>query len=219
MAATLLQIRTQIRQNLNQSSAPTTGLWSDVQLNQKIINRIRRLNRYFRIGSIDTSITTTSNTVQYSFPTSVVRINKIELWDLYNSPNANLGEVVNWKTFNDAGTWKIIFPQSLSSDSTNPSLYTLKLFCEKRLTEPAADATTLNCQLEEEELIVLGASMDCMRDLMRSRVDMTRYLAEAIGTGGSTIDIARAINEYRMQYNEIFNELRRSKAQKLSFGL
>src|SRR3990167_886850 len=219
MSATRSEIRTQIRQNLNQTSAPSTGLWSDTQINQKITNRIRRLNRFFRIGAIDTSLATSSCTVEYSFPTGVVRINKIEMWDLYNTPNTNLGEILNWKTFNDAGTWKIIFPQELSYSSDNPTAYTLKLFCEKRLTEPSADGTSLDCQLEEEELIVVCASMDCLRDLFRSRVDMTRYLVEAIGTGGSTIDIARAINEYHAQYNEIFNELKRSKAQKLSFGL
>lgn len=218
MSATLTQLRAQVRENLAQPSAPTNGKWSDTHINQKITNRIRRLNRYFKVGTIDTSITTTTNTFEYDFPTDIVEIDKIELWDLSDSDNYfTRGEILNWKTINDAGTLKIIFPDALGYDSTTASRYTLKIFGKKRLTEPAADDTSVDCQLEEEELIVLGSTIDCLRDLYRNRIDMTRYLANAQRQSGSTIDISRAISDYKQEYYEIWKDLRKNKVQKLSY--
>lgn len=212
MSSTTAQLETQIRQNLNQPVAPSSGLWSSTQIQQKIANRLRRLNRFFKTGSIDTSITTTS-AVEYNFPTGVVSIDKIELWDTSVSPNTNKGELTNWKVFNDAGTLKIIFPSALLYSTGTPTTNTLKLYSHKRLNEVTPDL-----QLEEEELVTLGSTMDCLRDLLRSQIDMTKYLASAVKGQGNTADVLNAIREYRNEYNEAFNYLRKSKVQKLGFG-
>lgn len=212
MASTIAQLRGFVRDNINQPSAPSSGLWSDAQINQKITNRIRRLNRYFKTGTIDTSLTATTG-ISYNFPTNIVSIDKIELWDLYSTPTSNLGELTNWKVFNDAGTWKIIFPSELPYSTTNPTRYSLKLYAHKRINESTPDV-----QPEEEELIVLGATMDVLRDLLRSQIDMTKYLAQAVKGQGTTSDVLNAIREYRQEYNEAFAMLKKSKIQRLGFG-
>ena len=220
MAATLSALRTQVRENLGQSSDPSSGKWTNVEITQKINNRIRRLNRWFKVGTIDTSITTTSNTFEYNFPTDVVEIDKIELWDLSDSNNyENLGEILNWKTINDAGTWKILFPDELSADSDTPSRYTLKIFGKKRLTELSDDDDTFNGELEMEEWVVLGASADCLRDLLRSRVDMSRYMAQAERRAGNEIDISRAIREYQSEMNTLLSDFKTARAQRLSYEM
>lgn len=214
MATTLTALESKVRDNLNQPAAPSSGLWSSAQIQQKIVNRIRRMNRYFKTGIIDDSTATSSDDYQYNFPSGVVSIDKIELWDTYSNPNVPFGELVNWKTMNNDGVMQIIFPQLLPYNSVNPAAYTLRIYGKKRINE-----SNPNMQPEEEELAVLGATMDCLRDLLRSQIDMTKYLASAVKGQGTAADVVMAIREYRQEYNDLFNQLKTSKTQKLSFGM
>ena len=213
MSATLLELRTQVRENLGQSSAPASGKWTDAEVDQKINNRIRRLNRYFKPKDLDSSITSDNSSISYDFPTGVVSIDKIEVWDATTSPDTFEGELVNWKVWQDSGTKKIMLPTAF--DGT----YTLKLFGYKRLSELSADGDAVDCELESEELLAIGATIDCLRDLYRNRIDMSRYMTEANKKSGSTIDIARALSDYKSEYNEIWTRLKTSKVQRLTFGM
>lgn len=211
MSATLSNLRTQVRENLGQPSTPTSGKWTDNEIRQKINNRIRRLNRYFMTKDIDTSTTVDTTNVEFDFPSGVVGINRIELWN--SDSTTNYGELLNWKTWEEAGTKKIIFP-----DVFNSTTNILKIFGYKRLTELSADADAMDAALEAEELVVLGATMDSLRDLYRKRIDMSRYLAEVQKQSGSTIDVARAISSYKEEYNQIWSRIKTSKVQRLGFG-
>jgi len=148
MSATLSQLRTQVRQNLGQTSAPSSGKWTDAEINQKINNSIRKLNRNFKIRDIDTSVTTDTTSLEYSFPTGFVEIDKIQLWN--SALTTNYGELLSWKVWEDGGTKKICF-----NDVFDTSGYYLKIFGKKRLTELSSDTESVDCELEVELLVVL----------------------------------------------------------------
>jgi len=211
MSATTEELIVQVRENLGQPNAPSSGKWSDANILQKMNNRIMRMNRWFKIKTIDTSITVDTTSFEYDYPTDIVNITKVEVWN--GDEDVNRGEVVNWKTWSEAGTKKLIFKNQFDNSSD-----ILKIFGEKRLDKLTATETT-DVPLEVEELIVLGATIDCIRDLYRRRIDMTRYLADVQRQSGSTIDISRAIADYEREYNEIFSRIKTHKVQKLTFGM
>lgn len=151
-------LRTEIRDNIQEASGVGGAIWSDALLNRHITREIRSLPKKNVYLEAVVQTTLVVDDMDYPFSgidSAIVKVEKIER----NDGTASLpqwSELKGWDVYNNT-----IYLEWRPSKAD-----TIRLFVRKFFTAPVDDSTALDVPDDTCEVVVWGVTIRCLRILM-----------------------------------------------------
>ena len=148
-------LRTEIRDNIQEASGASNAIWSDTLLNRHITREIRSLpSKEIYLEQLWT-MSTVANQIDYSLPTGTVKVESVER----NDGTASLPqwyELNGWDNY--AGALYLPYTPGTSES--------IRIKIKKAFTVPSDDVTALDIPDDKTEIVVWGVTIRCYRILI-----------------------------------------------------
>ncbi len=182
-------IRTEIRNNLNETVA---DLWSDTQLNyciRRIIRRLPRLNIYLK--EIWT-ITTVVDQLDYIVPDGTAEVELVEK-NVGTSTRPDWQEIKGWEEYGGV----------LYLGSRPTTAWTMRVHLRKKFTDLSDDITTSDVPDDKMEVVTWGATVEAYKMLMSYLVDAKNWDSVAKPDGVSMNQVAGWLRDAKDELRDI----------------
>lgn len=155
MATTRSDLRTEIRDNIQEASGITGAIWSDILLNRHITREIRSLPKKDIYLEELWTTTTVQNQEDYTLPTGTHKVEKLERNDSTSAvPYWN--EIKGYDTYAGA----LYLPYLPGSSET------IRVHIKKQFTVPTDDVTAVDIPDDTCEVVVWGVTIRCYKMLI-----------------------------------------------------
>ncbi len=148
-------IRTEVRDNIQEASGIQGAIWSDTLLDRHIIREIRALPKNDIYLEELWTTSTVVNQYDYTLPTGTEKVEKVER-------NDGSATVPLWNEINGVDTYAgaMYLPYRPSS------VETIRIKIKKQFTVPTDDSTALDVPADVCEVLVWGVTIRCYKMLM-----------------------------------------------------